>query len=395
MINLNRKKIVLAIIFSLFLISSVIGVFYYFQYRERKIFRQQAEQTVNAYCSMTPESAGFEKMADELGALLRDSNVVNSLNLRELGNLKIAYADALSEIDPVEGHMILKELAADSRYPNDVRYRAINFIINDYEMAPDYEYAKKYIFTEEPCKNFLQGDDIELAMRCLNEWSDELFPNVIANYRIAKWHASQIYMDPSLPSHQRAEILEAMDERLTKADELFSQYKNRMSNRTIGLAYELKARTIYMAGEPGHKEKAKELFDESTKALIAPPRSAFQMVYLTRSTFYRIAFFAREYGDSQTEITNIKINLKHFSDYLEAPPEPPGRRNIRMVKFLIAARDSTDLKYPSPDFNQEDIKNLSRIDERFGKVIENLNYWEYIKGHPIEKYYEKYGKFGK
>ncbi len=146
MIDVNRKKIVLAILFSLLLISSIVGIFYYFQYNERKIFQRQVKQAINAYASTPANNADFKKMADELGALLKDSDV-NSLNLRELGQLKIDYADTLSEIDQIEAHLILKELAADSRYPNDVRYRAINFIINDYEMAPDYKYVRKYIFT--------------------------------------------------------------------------------------------------------------------------------------------------------------------------------------------------------------------------------------------------------
>ncbi|MDP1629065.1 MAG: hypothetical protein Q8L57_00435, partial [bacterium] len=291
MMDVNRKKIVFAILFSLLLIFSVGGVFYYFQYSERKnqqLFLQQYKQAINTYTSMTLENVDFKKTADELGALLKDSRI-SGLDLRKIGRLKIDYADSLSEIDLIEGTSVLKEVAADLRYPNNIRYTAINYIINDYELAPDYEFAKKYIFTGEPYKNFLQDDDIELVIRRLNEWSDEILPNVIANYRIAKWYASQIYQNPYLSSLQRAEVLEAMNDRLNKADELFSQYKNIMSNRSIGLAYELKARTIYMAGVPGYKEKTEELFNESFKSLNAPnapPYSIYQRVYFMRFRLY-------------------------------------------------------------------------------------------------------------
>ncbi len=389
MIDVNRKKIGLVILVILLVIA---GVFGYFQYRERKIFQQQVKQTVNTYSSMTEENADFTKIADGLRALLKDPQA-NNIKLKELGYLKIYYADALSEIDEVEAHSILKELAVDSQYPNDVRYMAINYIVNDYELAPDYEYAKKYIFTGEPYKSFLQEDDIELAIRRLNEWSDEILPNVIANYRIAKWYASQIYQNPSLPSSQRAEILGAMNERLTKADELFAQYKSIMTDRSIGLAYELKARTIYMAGESGYKEKARDLFEESHNALkfVSPSDSIFKGTYRARAELYRAAFLAKEYSDSPTEIARIKSTLWHYNDFLESS-QGKQERNTRLVKFLTEARDSTDLKFPFPDFNQEDLKNLCKIDERFKKNIENLNYFEYIKGHPMEKFYEKYGK---
>ncbi|MFH1990605.1 MAG: hypothetical protein ABIJ19_02000 [Patescibacteria group bacterium] len=386
MIDVNRKKIVLAVLFALLLLFGIGGAFYYFQYSERKsqqLFLQRYEQSINSYRSLTPENVDFKKTADELGMLLKDSRI-SGLNLQEIGRLRIAYADSLNEIDPVEGTLVLKELAADLRYPNDVRYTAVNYIVNDYEIAPDYEFAKKYIFTGEPYKNFLQDNDVELAIRRLNEWSDEILPNVIANYRIAKWYASQIYQNPSLSPSDKNQFLNEMNDRLNKADELFSQYKNIMSNRAIGLAYELKARTIYLAGESGYKEKTKEFFNESFKSLTSPPRSIFQAVYFTRASLYRLAFMAREYSDTQVEIERIKSNLKFLSDYLEAAQEPK-QRNVRLVKFLITARDSINPKYPSPDFNQEDIKNLSRIDERFKKVIESLNYLEYIKGHPIER----------
>lgn len=330
---------------------------------------------------MAVENVDWEKTADELGALLKNPRI-NILDLQKIVYLKIAYADSLSEIDPLEGLLVLKEVAVDSQYPNHMRSKAINFIVNDYELAPDYEFAKKYIFTGEPYKNFLQGDDIELAIRRLNEWSDELFPNVIANYRIAKWYASQIYQNPSLTSPNKNQLLSEMHRRLQRGDELFIRYGNTMPNNRIGLAYELKARTIYMAGEPGYKEKAEELFDESIKALKAPPNSIFQLVYLNKVALYYLAFLAREYGDTQAE--RIRGRAKPFFDYLETPQEP-RLRNVRMVKFLITARDSIGPKYPFPDFNQEDIKNLSRIDERFGNIIDNLNYLEYIKGHPIEK----------
>ena len=400
MIDVNRKKIILIVSFLLLLIFSSTGVFYYFQYREhenqqyrehenqqyrehenQQLFLQQHQQIINSFNSMTVENVDFKKIADELGALLKDPRI-NNLDLQKIAQLKIAYADSLSENEPLERLLVLKEVAVDSRYPNHLRSKAINFIVDDYELAPDYEFAQKYIFIGEPFKNFLQGDDIELAIRRLNEWSDEVSPNVIANYRIAKWYASQIYQNQQLSLQNKNQLLSEMHKRLKKADELFIRHKNTTPNGRIGLAYELKARTIYMAGEPGYKEKTEEFFDKSINALEAPPNSIFQLVYLNRAALYYLAFLAREYDDTQAE--RIRRHLKFFSDYLETPQEP-RLRNTRLVKFLIAARDSTDPKYPFPDFNREDIKNLSKIDERFGKIIENLNYLEYIKGHPIEK----------
>ena len=116
-------------------------------------------------------------------------------------------------------------------------------------------------------------------------------------------------------------------------------------------------------------------------ALYLPPNNVFQAVYRPRVRNYYAAFLARAYGKERMD--TITALLDPLFDYLIEYQDSQKRKG-RIVKFLIAARDSTDPYYPSIDFNRSDIERLYMIYPRSREVIENLDYTEYIKERPPE-----------
>jgi len=385
----NKKKLigVLLIVF----VSATLGAYFYWHYQEKQkelqLGRDKHSKILQEYAMLNADSVDFLKTSQEFEEIFARHPRAFDSKMSE-GMSKIAWADSLSVIDREKGTEILKSIAIDSEYPNSIRAKSINYIINDFELdfiGPDF--AAQQIFKGEFFENFLldSNGDVELAIRKLNEWSNALYPNIIASYRIAKWYAAQIYKsevykNPILAEAKMAEFRDKMNEHVAIGDDLLRRHGNTTQPRIQGLAYELKARIIYLSG--GDKEGAEELFLMAKEAYNLPPQSIFQRVYLSRSGLYYASFLIRNYGASRAE--DIRALLEGYYDYYAVFQEP-RKRGVRQVSFLIAARDSTSLDYPAVDFNKTDIEMIKKIYPEFGAIIDKLNLLEYAKDHPLEK----------
>ncbi len=380
---LKKINFVFASILLLLLLAIAgIGVYYYQSQKEsaERQAHEEYQKVTQEYEALTRTNVNFNEASKELEAALE--RYPDGVVSRSRGITKIMLGDSLSEIDPQKGTEILKEVARNSEYPADIRARAINFIVNDYELNfIDRDFAVHVIFTGDNFEKLLteSNGDEELAMRKLNEWSSALSPGVIANYRIAKWYADHLYRSPTMPEDKKTELTIKMNEHVSFGDTLLSRYKNIMAPQRIGLAYELKARIIYLSG--GDTSEADEFYKLAIETYLLPPQNIFQTVYLTRSSLYRVAFLTRNYGVEREEY--IKRILNHYYEYLSVP-QAPEKRNVRLVSFLIAARDSKQMDYPNVDFNRTDIENIKKYHPKFGALIDTLDLKEYVKGHPIE-----------
>jgi hypothetical protein len=372
-----------------------VGGFYLYQYalenqralEERAVadralalseFRQVV---VYGYGEIRPENVDFLQAGRELEALLNRHQ--DTLPPLERSTTKIMLADSLSEIDRARGAAILKEVALNEAYPAGSRALAISFIVNDYELDfIDRDFAEKELFTGPVFGDLLReaNGDVELAVRKLNEWAVAIFPyEIIARYRIARWYAAELYKNPQMPTAQRLEFQGQVNRYLAEGDRLLERFKNVMPAQRLGLAYELKARATYLSG--GSVDEAGRLFRLAAEAYLGPPHNIFQMVYLMRSGLYHAAFLQKNYGPARAE--EIRAILGHYYRYL-ATPRPPPERNVRLVSFLIAARDSDRPDYPAVDFNRAVLDSLFEIYPEFEVVVNGLDLKEYVKGHPLE-----------
>lgn len=382
-----NKKIIIGVLLVVLAIAGA-GV-YYWQYQKTPTDEQVTHKAhinvLQEYRAVDSQNVDFFKISRDFEeAFIRYPTAFDSKESEAIS--KIAWADSLSEIDRKKGIVILKEVALNPEYPNKFREKAIRFIVNDYELDfIDSGFAEQNIFTGEFFENFLidADGDVKLAIRKLNEWGNSLFPGIITSYRIAKWYASQIYQNQSLSDTEKNSLLNKMNEYVAMGDNFMQQYGDRMLRQRQGLAYELKARIIHLSA--GDKEQADKFFKMSMQAYMqayeSPLDNVYQIVYRARHRLYYAAFLARNYGVDRTE--DIQRLLKPIYDYLSVFQEP-RQRNVRMVSFLIAARDSTSADYPFIDFNKTDIEAIKKIYPEFGAIIDKLDFLEYIKGHPLE-----------
>jgi len=302
------------------------------------------------------------------------------------GVLKVMLYDSLSELDRKKNTEGLKEIANEVKYPPIIRSLAINFLVGNYELdfIEKPNYPRDLLFIGENFGNLLTEahDDVELAIRRLNERSYEIFPNPLSAYRIAKWYAGELYKNPDASPEQKKSLVDTMNRYVYEGDTLFDTIGKQNNILTpiqmIGLMYELKARINHLSG--GEAEETRKLFERSIAALRTPPVTAHQIVYMERATMYYHSFLMRENMVSSEYIQN---NFRTRYDYLTNEQEP-RKRNVRYISRLIAARDSTRADYPFLDFNRADIENINKFDPEFGKIIANLDLRKYVQGYPIE-----------
>lgn len=365
------KKYIIVVATAILLLAG--GGFYYYSTQPQRRFEEITQKVIN----FTPENADFVQASNDLESLLSSSK----LSLEQRAFAEVMLGDSLSEIDRNRATQLLKDIARNPEYQAGLRARALTYIADHYELDfIDENFAKEAIFTGEIFENFLleAGGDERLAMRKLNEWSNALFPNVVANYRIAQWYGSEIGKVSS--EDEKRELRDKMTAYLAEGDRLFSEYKDRLTPNRIGIVLEAKARALHLAGK---REEAKRFFQMAIAEYLRPPRTIFQVVHLAQTKLYYVAFLARNYGTTRAE--EIRSVLQPMYNYLSTP-QPPEKRNVRLVSFLIAARDSKSPHYPAPDFNKNDIELISQIYPEFGLLINKLNLAEYVKGHPLESY---------
>lgn len=383
--NPKKNKITIIVISGVLILGLTILGFYFLsptisENRDLKKFEdlQQSSGLIGEYHAMNSNTVDFVALGKKLNESVE--KIKQEDYSFEEGALKIMAADSLSEVDRKKGTALLKSVAKEERYPSFIRATAIQFIINDYELDfIDREFPKKEIFTGPDFEKFLKDENgnIELAIRKLSEHSFSIFPTATAAHRIGKWYASQLSIG-GLSQTEQNEFKKKVQEYLVLGDKLLNERKNILSPKLRGLNYELRARILDLSG--GNKDEVKTLFEKSLAAYLEPPMNIFQTVYIARSNLYYAAFLMRN-NKSAREI--FQILESHYQYFVS--PQPPQKRNIRLVSFLIAARDATEPNFPYPDFSRTDIENIKKFHPPFGEIITSLNLKEYIKGTPLEE----------
>lgn len=365
----QRPRFAVISIFALILIIAAV-VAYFWSSEPKELKKAQIAYYTN--------TAGINR-EERVKTLEEAVKISDRLNDEQESTAKIMLADSLGEIDRVRSLELFKEVAINEAFPKGNRSLAINMILDNIELDfIENNFLKSRIFKGGAFGELLQSSngDVNLAVRKLNEWSVNLFPNTIAHYRLAKWYAAEIYKNTG--GNQNA-LKQEVSHHLAAGDALFEKYKNNIHPTRRGIAYETKARALRLSG--GSPDKIREYFRLAGVAYLEEPQTIFQIVHLTMMRLYRAAYLAETFGETETEF--IRKNLESTVEYLKTP-QPVEHRNVRLVSFLIAARDSRDATYPSVDLSNLHIVKIGDVYPEFKDTVNTLDLREYAKDHPLE-----------
>jgi len=378
--NEGRKIKFVFILVAVFLLVSASGVYYFYQQKLQQQILQEYRGMITTYQAISKEEVDFEKANRDLESFL--NQYAGKLPPREEGWTRVLWADTLSEIEPKKRTEILKAVANSSAYPVDIRATAINIIVDDYEI----NFINRNRLTQDifsgSFENLLttSNGDVTLAVRKLNEQSFNLYPNAVADFRIAKWYADELVKNPALPEQAKTEYHKLINQYIGFGDRTLAQYGDTFTPQRRALMYELRARVLYLSrGDP---EEVDRLFKLALQALNTPSPDIFSIQELARIRFYYGVFLMRNKLSTPEQIQALLLPIY---EYL-ATPQDAEKRNVRMVSFLIAARDAQVKNYPFTDFNKSDIENLQKFYPEFSALIEVLDLKEYLKDHPLEAY---------
>ncbi|MBI4160168.1 hypothetical protein HY504_03300 [Candidatus Wolfebacteria bacterium] len=379
MSSINARKLLYVVI--AMAIVFVLGGFAWYYTRPEQRAERKYEHIKKDFFATTPEKANFIEKSAVMTDFLNQN--ASFLDPAEEAEMKTLLADSLSEINRPRATELLKEVARDSRYPTDMRVRALTYLADHYELDfTDTEFTTNTLFAGDDFGSMLvdAGGNVELAMRKLNEWSNNLRPNLTANYRLALSYAHDVYAT-STPGGEKRNALQKINAYLAEGDKIFEEVKSTHAPVRLAIGYGLKARALHLSG--GNPSEVERLFRLALKEYDRPPITIFQTVHRSYDTFYYAAFLLRA-GGAVNAPRAVKL-LQPFYAYLSAP-RPPEKRNIRFVSFLAAARDSVLDDYPAADFMRKDVESISNAYPEFGKLIKDLNLREYSKGHPAEAF---------
>ena len=376
---ISKKKSVFFAALVLALVAASGGVYYGQRYASERRVLKKYRETPQRGSSLTEGNIDWLKTGQELKTLL--IQYPDAVSKRDEGVARLKLADVTRLSDRKGSMGLLKEIAADSSYPNPTRSAAINLLVDAYEelnfLGPNFEKQEDIIFSGERFGGLLNsaGGDMRLAIQKLNEWSLEVSPNAIAHYRLARWFAEELYQNPN--HSKRDSYSTSIGNHIAAGDSLLLSDSTSKLSR-VGLAYGLRARALHIAGR---NTEAEESFKKSHEVLRTEPITIFQQVHLVQNAVFYSAFLSRVYGQNRAE--EIQFLLSRIYDYFETTPEP-DRRNMSLVSLFVAARDSVDVGYPFVDFDRSDIERFYKIYPRTKKITEDLDFSEYIKGHPLE-----------
>jgi len=230
----NRTLLIL--LASVLVIGTVVFVYYNFSQKPSRSFYQSLlEKNENfAYAEGLLKSRKFDEAAQNFRLALTEAN-----GFREVGQIKYKIAVSQSEgSNPIEGIVLLKEIAANVNYTTKIRAYSIQHIghllyaINTKEINDE-------IFKDEPYKSFLSGseNDYSIARRKLYEYASSIYPLGIPELRIAKWYSEEILRLQKLSGEDNKQKIEGMKsiigQKMISADKYLADIVNSEQSRSF------------------------------------------------------------------------------------------------------------------------------------------------------------------
>lgn len=369
----NKKKLIFFVTSLTLLVLLLAGTIFFLvsKVSEDKIANQEnVKNEIYAAWQNSIKGSNYDPraLANQIEDLL---NKNKNLSPDNEGAAELVLGDSYSAFDLQKGSDILKGIIANDKYSNIDRAQAILILSDNYDYFQRDSFYINNVFTGDYFGKFIQNNNVPLAFERLNEFADQLYPNVISEYRIARFWSEKSLADSA---DQKSEDLKQANQYLNKANSTFSlvdlnNWWTDMSQK--GLAYRLQGQTLenlYFSFEnnTNNIELSDSLVngirDSYQKSIATLEDQSSGNIYMKFFSYYSRFYYASFLSkvDSNKYSNEIKQVLAPVDD-------SSASKDLHISKFLSFEKNNNG----SPE-NQA-IGRLSEIDPNFKQLIDGLN----------------------
>lgn len=193
-VSMNIKNLLLGVLAGLLVVALGVSAFI--------IFSQYSSNRAEQAFSKEFDNANMLRTKDDPASILHLQKLVsNAPDAKSEGAAKINLAIAYLLTDREKAVDLFKEISLDERYSSYTRAGSIIYALGTYTSTQDEEFAKKYLFANnERWHSFVQGTDMDEAVKKAAQWANSLYPTARASYLIALSYGKKLAADPLNPS---------------------------------------------------------------------------------------------------------------------------------------------------------------------------------------------------
>lgn len=362
-----RKYYIIIFIVGVLIVSA--GLYYFYLYLPSR-FTEAFESAVISL-----------KAGDSQGAIEKLNKALPlAQTKKEEATIKNYIASAYLTIDRARAVQMLKDVAADTSYPNLERAFAVQFIADAYMFGSrNVDFAKDNIFTGEPYSSFLpknislsESSKVKVyeGIRSIYEYALTFYQLPVAEYRLAERELRTVVQTKIGNPNARlakpeSEYVASAKEYLKKGNAALTDYISGVGgDNQIGYAYWVRGAVLgYLAElekDSTYLPEAEEAFKSSLIRLRNSPSVSGQNLSLWAS-FYYAAFLEKHYKISRTD--DIKKLLAYITE--------PKFKNLYFINYLGALGGLDRVSY-----DRESTLDLARLDPDFKHWLKNLG-WKF------------------
>ena len=354
-----------SIVLAVVIVVGALYAGYYFSLDDTdKIMRNKL---LNGYASR--ESGDFESSNSYFTYV---AETTNDPQIRAKAELALASNNG-REIDDIQSRQIaiqkLKVIASDPNVSDPFRADAINRMGSLYYYGRDPVIAKE-IFSTEPYSSFLNeaSGDISLAMRKLEEYSDDIDPTSMAELRIATWYSFAL-MDKELTKQEKTDYAEKVISLVESSYKLFDAELKRgrhTTNTDKALFWHRRALNLGaiavagMSKTPGEFEKSfEEVYKLDNPAIGDSGRLMHE--FTAYSHYYQAAFLYKIFGTSR--IDDVRMHAQKIIDVFSSSPEP------NLVAFTVLMNTERDKPETKRDHGYDFFVSIASASPEFARFL--------------------------
>lgn len=301
-------------------------------------------------------------------------NLMSTGKNLSLGNrafAKVILSELYRSSDYGKSVELLKEVISSDKYPAYYRALAIQGITDNYYFITSDSYYENNFFVGDYLGKFIENGNIPLAFMRLNEFSDQLFPTAIANYRVALYLSERIASDSEL--NQKKSDFEAAGKRIEKGDQLMKSEISGQNGPALPYYmaagdYMVKAQALenLLFNYPDNKnitaENVIEQYKESIRISEIQPVNFYAITASFYSRFYYASFLSEidSEKNSGTIIDELEPIINNAANNKEFIVSYPIYRMLREQRVNQESQEG------------QAIDRLSKVDPDFKKLVEGL-----------------------
>lgn len=266
----------------------------------------------------------------------------------------------------------LKDIANNANLAPWVRAAALNGMLNAYYYDRDPSVVKE-IFNSEPYNSFLVNGDVELAIRKLAEYSDNISPTAFAKLRIAFWYADELIDNKKLSQQMKKEYGAKIISLIKEGDVLFGDEMRR--NMHIGyvsraLFWHFRALALSALEVADLSSADLGNFEESFNVALKfdiPERGEsnnYMAEFSAYVHFYYAAFLYEIFGD--TRLADIRMHAEKVLQVISSAKDP---QVVPFYKFFMQIEKGKPVA--ERDHNYDFFANLAVVSPEFSEFLSN------------------------